>query len=159
MIRNSIPLLAAAVLTAGFAAGASAQESSNSDCPEDANTTEGCQMEGADQSERQPVEGGATAPVEMQDGGDGTTTMSGANPEGSGGKPESDGTGSTDSEGGSGGSMDAQPGTESTGATQGQPVEGAATAPVEETDGSGRGSKTMTAPETGSGADGSDDGS
>ncbi len=102
MIRSGISLLAAAVLTAGFAAGAMAQEGANSDCPEDSNTTEGCQMEGAEQSERQPVEGAATAPVEMQDGEDGTTTMSGSNPEGSGGAPEGDG-GSSDT-GGNGGS-------------------------------------------------------
>ena len=82
MRTSGFTLLAAGVMTLALSGFAMAeQHTSEADCPEDMNTEPGCQMEGAETSERGPIEGAATAPVapEVAEGDD---SKSLASPEG-----------------------------------------------------------------------------
>jgi len=137
MTRTGTRLIAATALTlalGGFAIAAQ-HETAESDCPEDMNTSEGCQLDGAEESERQPVPGAATAPVPEGVGDDGTTTMDTPAAD-----PEADAAGD-------GGTADSTDATNSTDAQESerQPVPGAATAPVPEGTGD-QGTTTMEAP-------------
>ncbi len=154
MTRNSITFLAATALTLGMATFVSAQESSGSDCPEDMNTEPGCQLEGAAETERQPVSGAATAPVEATDqSGEGSKTMTGADTGGEGGPPE-DGTGSGQESGGAPATADPAPTDPAGTATEQQGVEGAETAPTPEGGENGQGSVTISDPEDAAPAEG-----
>ncbi len=80
-MRKGFGLLAATALTLTLGSAALAQDQSGAepDCPEDFDTEPGCDMTG-EQSERQPVPGAATAPVD-EENSDATKTLN-AEPEG-----------------------------------------------------------------------------
>ena len=157
-----LTLFAASALSLTMAGWVSAESHTGDapDCPEDSNTTAGCQMEGAATSEPGPVEGAATAPVSPEEeSGEGATVMTGPDTDGSGGDPTSD----IDNDGEDGESAsteasteedcpeddDTAPGCDIENAETSEPgpVEGAATAPVEPENAEGQGSTSMESPD------------
>ena len=168
MHKNGFTLLAAGVLSlgmTGFALAESHTMPADADCPEDSDTAPGCDMTGAEPSERGPVAGAATAPV-PPDGAkaEGEVTMTGPGSDaGTGSDTGSDTGGAAATLSGRAATEaadcpeddDTAPGCDMEGAQQSErgPVEGAATAPVPAEGGGAEGDKTMSGPDADPNAD------